>query len=552
MGYVFATILWDMTWLLIEKEGFDPDFYRGKGGNNIAMTLVIEGLKNTASNPGFVSGRNGILQADKDLYGGKYKCLIWKAFASRGVGINAVENKNGGTNSNDDQVVSYKNPCSEDDHTPTPIQCANTVTSFPYKESFESGFGLWKNSRQGDQLDFTRNTGRTPSNGTGPTQAANGRYYVYVEASGNATPSKKAMLTSPCFNFSSLSSPTLSFNYHMYGTNIASLIIEAKGRNGSWSKVFERQGNKGDKWFTGKVDLRAYARQANVQIRMNVVTGTGTNGWRSDIAIDNITITNNVSSGGGGCKAINFNNHRVSSFADQDTNGRYYIRNSGLSLVLNNNTWKSIPMNYRVTQNTVIEFEFSSTSQGEIHGIGFENDNIATPNRYFKIDGTQNYGITNYDNYRSGIKKYFIRVGRSYTGNMNRLVFINDKDNGSGGNNSTFNNVKVYEGSCGGVSYLLTENTEKHVDIIGNENEAIFTTVSLVPNPVNSGGRLLLRSSSGILKDTSYRVLNMLGQVMQVGKLTGNVIDVGKLKAGVYILSFENQYTNGYKRFVIK
>jgi len=85
VGYAFATILWDMTWLIINQEGFDPDFYNGTGGNNIALALVTEGLKNTASNPGFVSGRDGILQADQDLYNGRYACLIWKAFAERGV-----------------------------------------------------------------------------------------------------------------------------------------------------------------------------------------------------------------------------------------------------------------------------------------------------------------------------------------------------------------------------------------------------------------------------------------------------------------------------------
>ncbi len=111
VGYGFATILWDMTWGLIDAEGFDADLYNGTGGNNIAMALVIEGLKNTANNPGYVSGRDGILRADQDLYGGRYECIIWKAFAERGVGQDANENNNGGTNGQTDQTVSFVNPC---------------------------------------------------------------------------------------------------------------------------------------------------------------------------------------------------------------------------------------------------------------------------------------------------------------------------------------------------------------------------------------------------------------------------------------------------------
>ena len=62
------------------------------------MALVIEGLKNTANNPGYVSGRDGILQADQDLFNGRCNCLIWTAFSERGVGLNANENNNNDNN----------------------------------------------------------------------------------------------------------------------------------------------------------------------------------------------------------------------------------------------------------------------------------------------------------------------------------------------------------------------------------------------------------------------------------------------------------------------
>jgi extracellular elastinolytic metalloproteinase len=45
LGSVWATMLWEMTWGLIDDHGFDPDFYNGSGGNNIALAIVTEALK---------------------------------------------------------------------------------------------------------------------------------------------------------------------------------------------------------------------------------------------------------------------------------------------------------------------------------------------------------------------------------------------------------------------------------------------------------------------------------------------------------------------------
>jgi extracellular elastinolytic metalloproteinase len=91
IGFVFATILWEMTWDLIDQYGFDEDLYNGKGGNNMAMQLVIDGLKLQPCYPGFVDGRDAILLADQLNYGGANQELIWRAFARRGVGYSASQ-----------------------------------------------------------------------------------------------------------------------------------------------------------------------------------------------------------------------------------------------------------------------------------------------------------------------------------------------------------------------------------------------------------------------------------------------------------------------------
>lgn len=90
-GAIWAQMLWEMTWALIDEVGFDPDLARGTGGNNIAMKLILDGMKMQPCSPGFIDGRNAILQADAVNYDGAYSCAIWKAFAKRGLGVNASQ-----------------------------------------------------------------------------------------------------------------------------------------------------------------------------------------------------------------------------------------------------------------------------------------------------------------------------------------------------------------------------------------------------------------------------------------------------------------------------
>ena len=106
-GEIWCATLWDMTWNIINQVGtINSNLYNvaGGGGNTIAMKLVTEGLKLQQCSPGFISGRNAILQADQNLYGGTYRCAIISAFARRGMGTFASE---GLTSSITDQVVDF-------------------------------------------------------------------------------------------------------------------------------------------------------------------------------------------------------------------------------------------------------------------------------------------------------------------------------------------------------------------------------------------------------------------------------------------------------------
>ena len=102
IGFVWSTILWDMYWELINKHGFDSDLYYGTGGNNIALQLIMDGLKlSTCGGVGFVDGRDAILAADAAIYGGENECLIRSVFARRGVGALAAQ---GTSESREDQI----------------------------------------------------------------------------------------------------------------------------------------------------------------------------------------------------------------------------------------------------------------------------------------------------------------------------------------------------------------------------------------------------------------------------------------------------------------
>ncbi|WP_353480054.1 T9SS-dependent M36 family metallopeptidase [Haliscomenobacter sp.] len=89
VGEIWATTLWDLYWALVDKYGWDADLYRGKGGNNIAIQLVMDGLKLQTCSPGFVDGRDAIIAADAANNGGANECLIWEVFARRGLGWSA-------------------------------------------------------------------------------------------------------------------------------------------------------------------------------------------------------------------------------------------------------------------------------------------------------------------------------------------------------------------------------------------------------------------------------------------------------------------------------
>ncbi len=132
IGYVWAQMLWDLTWALIDEYGFDPDLYNGTGGNNIAMQLMTDGLKLQNCSPGFVDGRDAILAADELANDGQNLCLIWEVFAARGLGWSADQ---GSAFERNDQIEAFDMPPASE------LDC----TTFSTVGFEESQFIIWPN-----------------------------------------------------------------------------------------------------------------------------------------------------------------------------------------------------------------------------------------------------------------------------------------------------------------------------------------------------------------------------------------------------------------------
>ena len=76
-GEVWAATLWDL---------------RTQLGAATSDRLVLNGMKFTPNRPSFLNARDGILQADQNLFAGANRCAIWTVFARHGMGVSAVGN----------------------------------------------------------------------------------------------------------------------------------------------------------------------------------------------------------------------------------------------------------------------------------------------------------------------------------------------------------------------------------------------------------------------------------------------------------------------------
>ena len=180
----------------------------------------------------------------------------------------------------------------------------------------------------------------------------------------------------------------------------------------------------------------------------------------------------------GNVSPVDFSQLEVESYGgSQDAAATVAVEGDGEVLHIAGNGWKAIDFPYEVTENTILEFEFRSDAEGEIHGIGFDNDNNLSPETTFKLYGTQAWGKSEFDDYDSadGWKHYRIRVGDYFTGEFDQLVFANDHDVAHASGESLFKNLRVYEddpATNAEVHYGWQQLSGPEVDLYGADTAA--------------------------------------------------------------------------------
>ena len=183
------------------------------------------------------------------------------------------------------------------------------IAAFPYLETFDEwtvcsisttcatvcdAEGGWTNNSD-DLGDWRTDAGGTGSSGTGPSQdhtqdtAATSQNYLYYEGS-SGTCFAPTIITSPCFDISSLTLPGIQFWYHMFGDQIGTLSVEVSDDNGgTWNEVYSRSGQdqlaNTDPWKQVTLGLDGFA--GVIQIRFAYDKSAT---FESDCAIDDISV----------------------------------------------------------------------------------------------------------------------------------------------------------------------------------------------------------------------------------------------------------------------
>ena len=152
--------------------------------------------------------------------------------------------------------------------------------------------------------------------------------------------------------------------------------------------------------------------------------------------------------------SINVNGTMVANTLATYATGQDYtptlfgVEDDGATLHLQGNTWKRFDLGYRVTQDTLLEFDFRSGDEGEIHAIGLDTNNYLNGGEhFFQLFGTQSWwGHQDFNDYNASVgwKHYTIPLGEFLTGDIAQLVLAAD-DDATGFTESLFSNIRIYE-----------------------------------------------------------------------------------------------------------
>ncbi|CAF4086941.1 unnamed protein product, partial [Rotaria sordida] len=156
--------------------------------------------------------------------------------------------------------------------------------------TFEEDLCNWINGQNGvvDDFDWLRNSGSTPTIGTGPsidhTLGTSNGMYLYIEASITANKDTIAWLMSEHYD---PGPHCLVFWYHLYGRDIGALNVYSRIGTSKPQLEFSLTGDHGDQWRMGTVSVNIGAEF------YFIIEGTHGGSYLGDIAIDDLLVLRN-------------------------------------------------------------------------------------------------------------------------------------------------------------------------------------------------------------------------------------------------------------------
>ncbi|MEQ8517692.1 MAG: S8 family serine peptidase [Cytophagales bacterium] len=410
---------------------------------------------------------------------------------------------------------------------PTTANCEATVCNL---------MGGWKNYTNlvDDDIDWRVNNGSTPSQGTGLSNDQNqgtiiGKY-LYLEVSGGCN-NQVAILQSPCIDLSSAFSPELKAWYHMNGQDIGELHFDVF-LGDSWLNDFVPPiiGDQANSWQQWTIDLSLLAGNV-IAVRFR---GISANGFMGDIAIDNISVTDN------------FNTAQADfTFTQPNCAGQ-------LITFTDNSSGTGINHSWNFGQNAIPSTATGAGPHDVIFGnSGLENVQLIVQNIAGSDTNTQNLLIDTLP-----------EVNFSWNTNVDTISFINQSSNatsyawdfGDGNLDSTLQPVHVYA-SSGIYTVTLTVSNGCGINIISKDvtvgmvgfKNDLSSNLKAYPNP-NEGSLFVEGLNTTLIKNYNIRITDMKGSIMnsKISVVSDReiLLDMNTYPQGLYLLRIDGENVN--------
>ncbi len=224
-----------------------------------------------------------------------------------------------------------------------PVQFATLCSTFvaPYSDNFDGsswvsggGFGnnsplpeydpCWSVNPEAPAFFWGTREGTTGSGSTGPASDASGSgNYIFTEGS-NGAEGDEAYLISPPIDISELTTPSVSFKYHMFGESMGSLALEVKTiSENTWTELIllegEQQTASDEDWIEAVIEIVGFDNEV-IQFRFKAVRG---NDFYNDLGVDEFEVDEAPTcfdvtgfSASAGLDTVTFNWNEVDSATD--------------------------------------------------------------------------------------------------------------------------------------------------------------------------------------------------------------------------------------------